>query len=195
MRVAVHVDEADHAGVLVQDGDLVGLLHDAERIRHVGETRHARQNALVLRIERLAVLEVLLLLRERLGAVGNLVPLDHATACGNTEARAVILQVPGGGVQHLPDALQVGLALARAGWRVGSRGGLRRAWSRREHEGRAGCENERRPDERALQWHLLLNERVDYTPHARFPPSTTPACAGVASRDRSSGSRRVPSAE
>src|SRR2546421_8221577 len=184
MRVAVHVDEADHAGVLVQDGDLVGLLHDAERIRHVGETRHARQNALVLRIERLAVLEVLLLLRERLGAVGNLVPLDHATACGNTEARAVILQVPGGGVQHLPDALQVGLPLARAGWRVGSRGGLRRAWSRREHEGRSGWENERRPDVRTIQWHILLNELVEYTPFGRIPPSTPAAWAGGSARGR-----------
>jgi hypothetical protein len=50
-------------------------------------------------------------LRERLGPVGNLVADDHPLAGGNPERRRVILDVPGGGVEHFPDAGQVRMLL------------------------------------------------------------------------------------
>ena len=88
MRVPVHVDVANGVQILVEDGDLVGLLNDLKRIRHVGDARHSGKVALGLRIERRALVEVLLLLRERRRLVGDGAPFHHAVPGGHAEARA-----------------------------------------------------------------------------------------------------------
>src|SRR5262245_7857352 len=87
-------------------------------MRQVGDARHPRQKAFVDGIARVAVLEILLLLRERRWSVRDLVALDDAVARWNAEARAVILNVPRRRIDDLPDALQVRLPFTRFRWRV-----------------------------------------------------------------------------
>ena len=117
MRVAVHVDVAKRVVVLVEDVDLVRLLDDLKRIRHVGDARHAGEQALGVGIERRATRVVLLLLLECPGLIRNVIPFDHASAGRHAESRIVILNIPRGRVQDLPDSLQVGWPLRPRGGR------------------------------------------------------------------------------
>src|SRR6185436_12507528 len=121
----VHEDVADGVVELVEDVDLVLRLQDLKRKRHVGDARDARQVALRFRIRGRAVRVVLLLLRQRLRPVRDLVPLDNPLACGHAERRAVILDVPGGGARHLPEAGDVRLAVRGLRRRVRWTRGLR----------------------------------------------------------------------
>ena len=45
-----------------------------------------------------------------------LVSFDHALPCGYTKASRVVLEVPRGRVHHLPDALQIRLAVGGSCW-------------------------------------------------------------------------------
>jgi hypothetical protein len=118
--------------------DVVLALEDLERIRHVVGARHAGQVALDLGIGSEPVLLVVLLLLERGGQVRNRVALDHTQAGGHRADRAhlddfrrrhrhelarhhgergprgVRLEIVIRGVQRLPDAIQVGLAVLGA---------------------------------------------------------------------------------
>src|SRR5262249_39707635 len=94
-----------------------------------------RQETFVDGIELVAVLGIFLLLHERRRRVRDLVAFDDAMACWNAEARAVILNVQGRGVEHLPDALAVWRPFAGLGRCIG---GLRRDWIGREHAAREG---------------------------------------------------------
>ena len=109
----VQVDVADRVHVLVQDRDLVALLDDLERVRHVGDARHARHVALRLGIVRQALPEILLAQRERRRQVRNLPALDDPLPSGHAELRRMIFDVPDGGIERLPDALQIGMPVGR----------------------------------------------------------------------------------
>ena len=129
------------AQILVNDGDLVGLLDDLKRIRHVGDAGNSRKIALAFRVERRALFEVHLLLRERRRLIGDGAPFHHATPGGYAEARAVVFEVPRGRVEDLPDALQVRMPVPGARRRVGCRRrGLPHARHRRERAGRRQAE-------------------------------------------------------
>src|SRR5262245_59451964 len=103
MRIAVHVGKANRAQILVEKGDLVALLHDLKRVRHVRDPRDPGQKTFALRIERGAILEILLPLLERRGLVGDRAALDNAAAGRHAEARVVIFEIPCGCVEDLPD--------------------------------------------------------------------------------------------
>src|SRR2546427_12572681 len=131
--VVDHVDGAIGAGVLVHEEDVVHSLDDLERVRHVGRPRQPRHVALGFRIRlgpsRLVLLPLLQAVRRvRDRAV---VVDDHALSRRNREHGAelpergrrggVILEVPVGGVDGLPDAIQVRMARDS----IRSRGGRR----------------------------------------------------------------------
>ncbi len=107
----VHVRVANRVDVLVKKGHLIPALHDLKRVRHVRDARNAGQVTLGFGVGRLAVLVVLLLLQQRRGRVRDFVALNHTFASGNTKPRAVVLNIPCGGVDDLPDALDVRLAV------------------------------------------------------------------------------------
>ena len=148
MRVAVHVDLANRVVVLVEDVDLVRLLHDLERERHEGDARHAGEETSRFRIERRALLRVLPLLRERFRFVRNLVAGHHAAAGGHAKARAVIQKIPRGGIEHLPDALNIRLTVGqlrrrvrrRVRRRLRARRGREDVYDHEEREGREGTQ-------------------------------------------------------
>jgi len=62
---AVQVDVPNRVHVLVQDRDLIALLDDLERVRHVGDARHARHEAPGLGVVCQALPEILLSQSER----------------------------------------------------------------------------------------------------------------------------------
>ena len=142
LHVVLHVDGAHRAGELVEDHDVRAALDDLERMRHVGGARHARQIALDGRVARQAVGEVLVPSRERLGPVRNGVAFDHAEPAGRRAQRAQIadrtgagrvrLDVPVRAVERLPDPVQIGPAVRRAGRRVAGLLGERRHGGRAE---------------------------------------------------------------
>jgi len=103
MRRAVREDVPHGVDVFVKDGQLIRLLNDLKRIRHVGNARHARQVTLRFRVQRRALVVILLLLDERLGLVRDLVALDNARTARYTFLRGVILNIPRGGIHRLPD--------------------------------------------------------------------------------------------
>jgi hypothetical protein len=133
----LHIDVAHGARVLVRDEDVVLALEDLERIRHVVGARHAGQIALDLGIGSQPVLLVVLLLLERAGRYGIVSPSTMPRPAG-TEPTAPIFTISGAGtgtnwpgtiasaprgmrleieirgVQRLPDAVQVGLAVLGA---------------------------------------------------------------------------------
>jgi len=126
-------------------------LKDLEGIGHVGRTRHTRQIALDLWIGGQPAVGVLSLLRGGFGQVGDLVAFDDPFAGGNAERRAerddralfrwMILDIPIGRIQRLPDAVQVRFAVGGACRLVGLRGNARRSSGEpeaRDHKGRSG---------------------------------------------------------
>ena len=93
-----------------------------------------------------ALLEVLFLLRERPGLIRNLAAFDDALAAGAGAVRAVelrvkaglrlvILQIPVGGDERLPDAAQIGMAVGAM--RGAVRGRLRESQRHAERDGRS----------------------------------------------------------
>src|SRR5262245_22753213 len=134
----VHAHDTRRAGELVREQDVRARpLHDLKWERHVGGARHTGHVALHLRIAEVvprlvaahvdaqAVVEVALLLRERLRLVGNLAAFDDALSRRAGRVRAaelgmwtrlgvVILQIPVGGHHRLPHAVQIGMAVGRA---------------------------------------------------------------------------------
>ena len=132
MRIPVHINVANGVLILVQDGDFVGLLNDLKRMRHVRDARNSRKVALGFRIERRAIVEVRLLSGQGRGLIRDRSFHDTAPG-GHTEARTVILEIPGSRVEHLPNALQVRLPIRRARRRVcRRRRGLPHRGGRRE---------------------------------------------------------------
>ena len=111
---AVREDVADGVHVLVQDSQLVRLLDDLERKRHVHDARHARQVTLGFRVQRGALFVVLLLLCQRPRLIRDLVAFDHALPAGHPLLGRMILNVPCRRVHDLPDPRQVGLAVGCA---------------------------------------------------------------------------------
>ena len=93
--------------------DLPLRLQDLKGKRHEGEARHAGQVALRLGVERVPLLEVLLLLGCRPRLIGNLVADDDADAGPHARAGVVILEVIGRGVEHLPEPGEIGHAVRR----------------------------------------------------------------------------------
>ena len=133
-----HVDVAHGARIFVREEDRLVALQDLKRERHVVGARHAGQVALDLRIGVEPALLVLLLLRGGFRQVRNLVAFDHADAAGHRADRAerehggrrhrhdgprpkrqrglrvVRADVVIRGVEGLPDAVEVGLAVGGA---------------------------------------------------------------------------------
>ena len=127
--------------VLVEHRDVGRRLHDLKRVGHVGDARDARLVAFRLGVRGAAVRVVLLFLRQRLGRVRNLVALDDSLPGGNAERGGVILDVPGGGVEHLPDAGEVRLAV---GGSRNRRLSLSPSWAGQESEEQRGNTGELR---------------------------------------------------
>ena len=73
-----------------------------------------RQVSLDFRISGQAFVEVLLFLRRCPRLVRDLVALDNALPRWHSQPGMVVLKVPRGCVEDLPDALQVGLAVGCA---------------------------------------------------------------------------------
>ena len=102
----------------------LGRLHDLKRKRQVGGARHSGQIALHFRIACESVGEVFFLPGGRLRQVRNLVAFDHAESGRRRSDRAqlrdrpcrgrVSLDVPVRGVEYLPDAAQIGMAVGGA---------------------------------------------------------------------------------
>ena len=108
----------------------------SKRKRHVRRARHAGQIAFDLGVALEPVFAVVALLRERFGFVGNCAALDYAQPCrdgadraerqdrrgrhrpagpgsfGHGGTRDVRLKVVVGFVEYLPDAVQIGMAVA-----------------------------------------------------------------------------------
>src|SRR5713101_2073171 len=132
LGVAGHVDGAIGAGVLVNEEDVVLSLDDLERVRHVGRPRQPRHVALGFRIRLgpsslvlLPLLQTLRRVRDRAVVVDNHAPSrrnrEHAAELPERgRRRGVTLDVPVGGVDGLPDAIQVRMAgdsIRSCGWR------------------------------------------------------------------------------
>src|SRR6266850_7377938 len=99
---------------LVGHGDQLGVLNDLERERHVGGAGNTGQIAGGLaRIIRVATLKVFPFLRERGGLIWNFAAFDYALSRVHPQGTIVILEIPCGGAQHLPDTAEVGLAVRR----------------------------------------------------------------------------------
>src|SRR5712691_6128819 len=112
-----HAPGSDSIGPQRRDG----IHANGSPRRHVGrQRRHAdqqqRRDQDRYRIERIDLEEQpsqQTILRERPRLVRNLVSLDHPLPGRHAERRGMILDVPGRGVQDLPDARQVRLAIRR----------------------------------------------------------------------------------
>src|SRR5207245_976998 len=100
---------------LVGHCDQPGVLNDLERKRHVGRPGNTGHVAGGLgRIIGVPGLEVFSFLGERGGLIWNFAALDYALPRRHPQGAIVVLKVPRGGAQHLPEAVQVGLAVGRA---------------------------------------------------------------------------------
>src|SRR5262249_19334022 len=117
---AVHEDVADSVDVLEEKRDLLGALRNLKRVRHVHDAGDARQPALRVRIGGVPVLEVLLLLGQRLRSIGDLVALDDASPGRHALVADVVLYVPVSSSHGLPDAREIRLAIGRAGHSAGA---------------------------------------------------------------------------
>src|SRR5262249_13071429 len=103
-----------------------------------------------------AVVEILPLLHQRLRPIGKLVALDYALTGRHAQTRLMILDIPGGRVQHLPDALQVGSAVDGRG-PIGHLGGSLYRSSEENH-----CNRTRETVSHFLN--LLEQRRLDSRP-------------------------------
>src|SRR5438105_4358889 len=136
MPSAVREDAASRVAELVGHRDQLGILNNLERERHVRRARNTGHVARGLsRITRVAALKVFFFLGERRGLIWNFAAVDDALSRRHPEGTTVILKIPCGGVQYLPEAVQVGLAVERA--RNASRRRLRQCGKRQE-ENRKG---------------------------------------------------------
>ena len=107
---------------LVGERDGLRGLSDLKRIGHVGDARHSWQKTVRLgEIGGLAIGEVFLLLCQSRGQVRDLVALHDAQSRGDAQLPRVVLNVPGGRIQGLPDTVEIGLSIGQFA-RSGSRG-------------------------------------------------------------------------
>ena len=162
----VEVDDASGVRELEDHLDLVRALDNLKGIGQIHRPRDAREITLELRIPVDPVFSVLLLFSQRFRLVRNLtVTLHHAERPGNAGGRAegehrcgghlnvrvgehallhhrsgmrlMSLEIPIGLVHHLPNAIEVGLAVHRT---CRSRGLTRRTYHRkRDDGGYGGC--------------------------------------------------------
>src|ERR1019366_3096717 len=110
-------NEAGGAGELVGDEDGAGRLHDLERIRHVSGAGHAGKEAFHFGIGGEPVGAALLLLSGGGGGGGDFVTLHNTEPgrlrAGGTEGedrtlrRGMGEEIPVGGIERLPDAVEV----------------------------------------------------------------------------------------
>ena len=117
----VQINDPARARELVGDQYGLGRLDNLERVGHIGGARHARHVALHGRVALEPMLEIVLLLRPRLGSVGDLAalydaePAGHGTKRGELDdgphARGMRLDVPVGRAESLPDPIQVRFAV------------------------------------------------------------------------------------
>src|SRR2546426_170823 len=115
MWSSVRVNVSPSAVVLERDPYIIGRLENLERKRHIHNAGNTKQISLRIRIGRRAILEILPLLRKRLGPVRKLVAFDNALAAGHAEPCWMVLDIPCRRVQYLPDALQVWFPVGHAG--------------------------------------------------------------------------------
>ena len=121
LQLAVHTDDTAGAGKFVSHHNIRRRLDDLKRIGHIRGTRNAWQITLHFRIQLHPVLSVFLLFFRCPRLVRNLVALDYTRPAGNAESRAesshrswgrrMILNVPVGRVECLPNTIQVGFAI------------------------------------------------------------------------------------
>nr|ABZ06408.1 hypothetical protein ALOHA_HF4000009L19ctg1g5 [uncultured marine microorganism HF4000_009L19] len=151
VRTAIHVDGASDMHILVQNQHTVGKLQNLKRIGHIRDAGHPGHIALGFGVCGPAAVKVLLFFRQRPRLIGNLIPLHDASPGGHSQSPRMVLNIPRGRVEDLPNALQVGLAVDRAWRRIRWRGGLlclTRGGCRQEHgHGRHGRRGPHRPAE------------------------------------------------
>ena len=105
---------------LVGHHDVLWCLDDLKGKRYVGHTWHAGQITLRQRIGRRALLVVLFPLCQGRGLVRNVAALHDARPGGHAVLSRVRFEVPMGRTEHLPDAVQIRLAVGRPGARIRS---------------------------------------------------------------------------
>src|SRR3989442_14402381 len=143
MRRAVGEDAPPRVAELVGHRDQLRVLNDLERKGHVcgpGNTGHIAGG--LGRIIDVPGLEVFSFLGERGGLIWNCAALDYALPRRHPQRTIVILEIPRRGAQHLPEAVEVGLAVGGA--RNAARRRLRQGWKRQEET------PERKQDHRSL---------------------------------------------
>ena len=172
----LQINVADGAGILVRDEERRVALEDLKRKRHVCRARNSRQVALDLGIARQPVVLILFLLRLGFRRVRNGPAHDHTHAArngsdgperehlsgghGNDGTRAhrqrrachVRLEVVVGGIQGLPNPVQIGLAIRRA-WDPGAGPGPPSGW-RRKTRPPPPPRRRARPTHLEAYWHL-----------------------------------------
>src|SRR5262245_36266593 len=115
MRRAVSEDASARVPEFVRHRDQLGALNDLERERHIGGSWNAGHvTGRLGRICALTPLVVRFLLSESSGLIWNYAALNHTLPRRHTQRRVVILKVPRGRIQYLPDAVQIRLAVRRA---------------------------------------------------------------------------------
>src|SRR4029450_4028947 len=106
MRAAIQRHEAMDVDVFVDDQDVVRELGDLKRKWHIRDAWHARHIAFRFRIEGRTLFEVLLLLRQGPLLIWNVIALDDTLSRRHAESPGMILNIPRGSVERLPDAFQ-----------------------------------------------------------------------------------------
>ena len=118
-------DSAVDVIVFVCEQRVLGRLEDLKRIIEQSDAWYARHIALIKCIGGSSILEILLPLRQSFRLVRNLAVrrINYDTAAGwNSKRAGVVLQIKSsGGIAYLPNALQIGRAIGRAGRFVGLR--------------------------------------------------------------------------
>ena len=127
----IHVNGAKAARILKDHHDVLRILNDLKRVRHIHGARDTRQIAFDFRIQVHPIGEVFFLLLERLGLVRNRTAFNDAKPGSNGEFRAELpewagsrsmaFDVPICRVHGLPDTVQVWFAILCARCSIGGR--------------------------------------------------------------------------
>src|SRR5262245_8152512 len=112
--LTVQVD-VTKAIVLEQHADVGRRLNDLKRKRHVHDARDTRLKALRLRVQGETVLEVLVPCCQRRRQIRELAAFDNTLAGRDALGGLMVLNIPGGGGEGLPDARKIRLAIGSAG--------------------------------------------------------------------------------
>ena len=102
VRGSIHEDMSNGMDIFEEDCGVAFTLNNLEGEGHVHDAWHAWQIALAIRIQGLAVFEVLLLLCKSPRLVRDLVALDNALSGRHVQIRMVILDVPCRSAYDLP---------------------------------------------------------------------------------------------